>query len=134
LTGFTAVQRQLVRKRAGNGDPAEARCEATGVWLGEHGGEIQHRRARGMGGSRLRNRLSNAALLSCEAHRICESRDTRMYAMGFWLRAGDDPESKAIRLHGRRLVWLDDEGSYRDRDGRLLCSVPAGGDMWSPGF
>ena len=102
-----------IRTRAGNGDPDQARCEATGIWLGRHGGEIQHIRARGMGGSQLRNVISNGVLLSREAHRRAEARVPHMRAMGFWLLSGDPPSP--IMLHGEQggvTVWLSDDGRY----------------------
>ena len=124
-TGFTAKDKLLIRTRAGNGDPDQARCEATGVWLGAHGGEYQHIRARGMGGSRLRNNVANGVLLSPEAHRLAESRDEHMHAMGFWLLSSDPPSP--IMLHGLQggiLVWLDDAGHYLDASGRVIGGAP----------
>ena len=45
-TGFSDEVKALCRARA------RFHCEACGIWLGEHGGQIQHRLARGAGGSR----------------------------------------------------------------------------------
>ena len=113
-TGFSPKVKLQARTRAGNGDPDEARCEATGVWLGRYGGEIQHRDARGMGGTSnpVTNSIVNAVLLSKEAHRLAESRDAHMNAMGFWLRNGQDPRTEPIRLHGGGTAWLAPDGRY----------------------
>lgn len=120
-TGFSLAVKLLIRTRAGNGDPDQARCEATGAWLGRHGGEFQHIRARGMGGSRQRNNVGNGVLLSPEAHRLAESRDPGMHAMGFWLFSHESPQP--VMLHGLQggvLVGLDDEGHYLDAAGNIL--------------
>jgi hypothetical protein len=120
-TGFSAKDRLLIRTRAGNGDPAMARCEATGVFLGLHGGEIQHIQARGMGGSRRRNNVGNGALLAPAAHALAESRDEHMHAMGFWRYSYEPPGP--VMLHGQDggvLVGLDDEGHYLDAAGNII--------------
>jgi hypothetical protein len=107
-----------VRTRAGRGDPDAAHCEATGVWLGRYGGEVQHRDARGIGGTFRpeANSIVNAALLSLEAHRLAESRDREMNARGFWLRNGEDPALTPVKLRlldGSELdAWLTPEGGY----------------------
>ena len=128
-TGFSAATRLLIRTRAGNGDPDEARCEACAVWLGRYGGECQHIQARGSGGSRLRNRVSNGALLCGTAldprtcHGKCEARSARMRAMGFWLKQSD-PRGP-VMLHGDQggaCVWLTDDGFY-SMDNPLLVSA-----------
>lgn len=117
-TGFSPAVKLAVRSRAGNGDPDDARCEATGVWLGRHGGEIQHRDARGMGGTSLEvtNSVVNAALLSTEAHRLAESRDEGMNEEGFWLKNGQDPAATPILLHiteqSGATAWLTAAGGY----------------------
>ena len=114
-TGFTARQKLIIRARAGNGDPDQARCEATGVFLGRYGGEIQHRVARGMGGSRSRNHISNGVLLSREAHRLAETRDPHMHAAGFWLLSAQDAGTEPIMPHGEQggvCAWLTDSGEY----------------------
>lgn len=116
-TGFTPATKLLIRTRAGNGDPDQARCEATGVWLGRHGGEIQHRNARRLGGSRLRNNVANGVLLSKAAHRLAESRSAHMHAAGMWLLSTEDSLQEPIMLHGLQggvTVWLTDDGQYAD--------------------
>ena len=116
MTGFSPRVRKLARTRAGNGDPFNACCEATGVWLGEYGGEIQHRDARGMGGTSdpAANSIVNAVLLSKEAHRLAESRDKGMNERGFWLKNGQAPALTPVTLFGGVEVWLTPEGAYSD--------------------
>ena len=120
-TGFSRAVKLAVRTRAGDGDPDNARCEATGVWLGRYGGEIQHRRARGMGGTSdpVTNSIVNAVLLSKEAHRLAESRDEGMNAEGFWLRNGEDPALTPILLHSQNgsgmTVYLGEDGLYHEQ-------------------
>jgi hypothetical protein len=119
-TGFSRAVKLLIRARAGNGDPDQARCEACGIWLGRHGGQCQHIHARGTGGH---SRASNGALLcgtpQSGCHGACESRGTggdgseRMRAMGFW-RLSTDPV-QPVMLHGADggvTVWLADDGGY----------------------
>jgi len=114
-SGFTPKVKLQIRTRAGGGDPAQARCEATGVFLGEHGGEYQHIVARGMGGTSdpVKNSAANGCLLSPEAHRIAEARDPHMREMGFWLPQGTDPRAEPMMLHGTGpLVWRSEDGEY----------------------
>ena len=98
-TGFSRTVKLACRARAGNGDAEQARCEACGIWLGRYGGEIQHRKARGSGGTSLGviDSTVNAALLCGSGamrtgcHGLCEDRDEDMKKRGFWLKAGQDP-------------------------------------------
>ena len=68
-TGFSAAVKLAIRTRAGQGDPNAASCEACGRWLGR-GGEVQHIQARGMGGSRRRNVVTNGVLLCARHHTL----------------------------------------------------------------
>jgi hypothetical protein len=111
-TGFPRGVKAAVRERAGGGDIDEARCEATGAWLGRHGGEIQHRDARGMGGSKRANTIVNAALLAAAAHRLAEARDGGMNERGWWLRNGQDPALTPVTLWDGRVVLLTPDGGY----------------------
>jgi hypothetical protein len=131
---FTPKVKLLVRKRAGRGDVFEAACEACGKWLGEHGGEIQHRDARGMGGSKdpVVNSAANAALLCGHGaapirsgcHGACEDNDEDMHGMGFWLKEGQDPRTESIMLHGAGrgglTLFLAADGLGPDGTGYLL--------------
>jgi hypothetical protein len=119
-TGFSAKVKLDTRTRAGGGDPEDARCEATGVWLGPYGGEIQHRVARLSGGRGPKapwwfHTAANAVLLSREAHRLAEARDPVLFEAGFWLRSTQDASAEPIMLHdlgGGLTVWLGPGGEY----------------------
>jgi hypothetical protein len=121
-TGFSQATKLAVRTRAGNGDPDEARCEATGVWLGRYGGEIQHRVARLSGGRGPKapwwfHTAANAALLSKDAHRRAEAGDRRLIAAGFALDSTADATAEPIMLAdandgGGVTVWLTPNGHY----------------------
>lgn len=122
-TGFPATVKLQCRKRAGNGVVEDAKCEACGIWLGRYGGQIQHRLARGSGGSSLPIVASvvNAALLcgtpASGCHGRAEDRDEEMRAWGFWLKHGDGwPDEVPIMLHSEHgsgiTVWLSADGEY----------------------
>ncbi len=120
MTGFSPRVRKLVRTRAGNGYPEQACCEACGIWLGEHGGQVQHRLARGIGGSKdpVVGSAANAALMCGTAQSLChgaaESRDPDrdMEARGFVIRHGKgrefDPRHVPLELLGGVRVWLSE--------------------------
>jgi hypothetical protein len=126
VSGFSPRVRKLVRTRAGNGFPEQACCESCGVWLGEHGGQVQHRVARGSGGCKdpVINGPANAALLCGTAftgcHGLAESRkpEHRMEARGFVIRHGKgpefDPRHVPLILLGDVQVWLSEDGRYLD--------------------
>lgn len=123
-TGFSPAVKRAVRVRAGNGDPGAACCEACAVHLGEHGGEVQHRVARGMGGTSnpVLDSIVNAALLCGAAalrtgcHARAEARNADMHERGFWLRRGEDPAAVPIKTASPLgfwvTVWLDADGGY----------------------
>jgi hypothetical protein len=121
-TGFSPAVKLKVRTRAGDGDPDDARCEATGVWLGRYGGEIQHRVARLSGGRGPKapwwfNTAANAALLSKDAHRRAEAGDRHLIAAGFALDSTADATAEPIMLAdtndgGGVLAWLTPNGHY----------------------
>ena len=123
---FSAAVKLQCRKRAGRGDVEDAQCEACAVWLGLYGGQVQHRLARGSGGSSLPivRSIQNAALLCGTpfegCHGKCEKdRSERMRAAGFWLKHGDGwPDEVPILLNcevesGSGItVWLTVDGEY----------------------
>lgn len=112
MTGFSPRVRRLVRTRAGGGDAHDACCEACGIWLGEHGGQVQHIVARGMGGCKLPvigSPANGAALCGLTArdgcHGLAERRDRTMRERGFWLPQGTDPRLMPMTLFGGVVVW-----------------------------
>jgi 5-methylcytosine-specific restriction protein A len=121
---FTRKVRLQCRTRAGNGDPDNARCECCGCFLGRREGQVQHRLARGSGGSGnpVVASLANAALLCGTAQTLChgdaESRDPArdMEATGFVIRHGAgpafDPRYVPIALSSQfgsgMTVWLSE--------------------------
>ena len=124
-TGFPPAVRKAVRERAGNC------CEACGIYLGEHGGQIQHRLARKSGGRHGAMRavvssVMNAVLLCgtpfTGCHGECEGRgrpgDRDMLAEGFRLEEGQDPAAEPVRLHSESgsgcTKWLTPDGLYSD--------------------
>ena len=119
-TGFSRTVKLAVRVRAGNGDAGEACCEACGCWLGRACGEIQHRKARGMGGTSLgvTDSIVNGVLLCGSGalrtgcHGKCENRDRRMQARGFWLESGQDPVTEPIRPTPAIALYLLLDGTY----------------------
>ena len=126
MTGFSPRVRKLVRTRAGGGDAANACCESCGIWLGEHGGQLQHRLARGSGGSKdpVVGSAANAVLLCGTPQSLChglaESRDPKhgMERRGFVIRHGVgpafDPRYRCVNLFGDVDVWLSMDGRYLD--------------------
>ena len=117
-TGFSPAVKLAARTRAGGGDPTDARCEADGVWLGLHGGQVHHRMNRQMGGSRTRNTIQNAALLCGDPYTGCHGAATReeqrMRDRGFVLNSGQNPLLVAIRPYGAGQAprWLTAGGGY----------------------
>jgi hypothetical protein len=113
--GFLPATKKAIRRRAGH------RCEACGCPVPPGFGNIQHRSARKMGGSRLAwvNSVVNGVLLCGTPftgdHGLCESRDTHMHAQGFWLEQHEHPAEVPIMLHGEFggvLAWLTPAGGY----------------------
>jgi hypothetical protein len=123
---FSAAVKLQCRTRAGNGCAEDAQCEACGVWLGTHLGEIQHRLARGSGGSSdpVVSSIVNAVLLcgsgalKTGCHGKCEKRYEDMHTEGFWLKHSEEehPAWTPILLHSSGgsggTYWLTADGSY----------------------
>jgi hypothetical protein len=118
-TGFSEAVRKLTRKRA------QYCCEADGMFLGEHGGQVQHIVARGKGGTSdpVIDSVVNAALLCgtpfTGCHGLCEARDPRMKAEGFYLDHGQDPAAEPFLWHAPGdgsgvLKWRTADGGYSD--------------------
>ena len=121
---FSPAVRLMIRTRAGHGDIDNACCEACLTWLGEHGGQIQHIKARGMGGSRdpeLGSPVGGALLCGTPmsgCHGLCEAWDPGMYAAGFWIRFAERLGAKPIRAGWRTGTWTERwllaDGTYGD--------------------
>jgi hypothetical protein len=129
---FTARVKRLVRRRAGRGDPFDARCEGCWKWLGIDAGEFQHRAARGAGGCRdgVVNGPANCLLLCRSCHWEAEERrrDLSQDGAGFWIGHGSgpdyDPRLAAVMLGALGdsgvTVWLAADGLGPDGTGYLL--------------
>ena len=127
-TGFSRAVKLAARTRAGGGDPDEAACEYCGAWLGRYGGEIQHRLARGAGGSKsaVVNGITNAAVLCREHHALAERRDEGMRVRGWWIRSGKGPDCdpRFVPVLSRTAGgdsgprWLTGAGGVTDADPR----------------
>lgn len=116
-TGFSPAVILAARTRAGGGDPAQARCECHGHFLGLHGGEIQHIIARAMGGTSLTeiNSVQNAAVMCEPGHALAEARDPEMYERGFWRKRSEKVGAAPLMLHGADggfTRWLTGDGGY----------------------
>jgi hypothetical protein len=126
---FSKKTRLLIRTRAGQGRPFDASCECCGTWLGEHGGDYQHRVARGAGGCRdeVVNGPAGGVLLCRPCHQRAEAREDDMGmgldGKGFWLKHGTtpayDPRNVPVVLHGRAKVYLAPDGIGLDGSGYL---------------
>lgn len=115
-TGPSAAVRKLVLDRDG------MQCAACGVSMTGRPASIQHRRARGMGGTvdPSANLPSNLVLLCGDGitgcHGLAESRNPDMHARGFWLWSWENPAEMPVMLaseHGSGFTaWLTDSGDY----------------------
>lgn len=117
-TGPSRKVRALVMAREGNC------CAACGTSIAGRPYSVQHRVARGIGGTPdpAANLPSNLVLLCGSAttpgscHLACEQRDPHMHGRGFWLWSWEDPALVPVMLaseHGSGItVWLDDAGGY----------------------
>lgn len=130
-TGFPRAVKLLARTRAGGGDPEQAVCECCGKWLGLYGGQIQHRIARGIGGSKSRviNGITNAAVLCGNRYEGCnqkaEDREQAMKDAGWYIPDGKGPEHdpRLVPVISRRDdLWLPPE--WFTEDGRRVTEAP----------
>jgi hypothetical protein len=117
-TGFSRAVKTLIRQRA------QDHCEACGIYLGKFG-QCQHIVARGSGGTSdpVIDSVVNGALLCgtpfTGCHGLCEARDPRMEAEGFWLKRGKDPAAEPFLWHAPEdgsghLLWRTADGEYSD--------------------
>lgn len=116
---FSAKTREVIYQRA------ERCCERCGRYA--YGGSIQHRKARGMGGSKdpRKSAVSNGALLCGSAttpdgcHTWTEDRRNRDQAEAdgwFIPQTGPDPVNVPIEHVTLGRVWLSDDGMYLFED------------------
>jgi hypothetical protein len=117
-TGPSRKVRALVMAREGHA------CAACGISITGRPYSVQHRVARGLGGTSdpAANALPNLVLLCGSAttpgscHALCESRDEDMRGRGFWLWSWEDPALIPVMLaseHGSGItVWLTAGGTY----------------------
>jgi hypothetical protein len=97
-------------------------CQACGAGITGRPYSIQHRDARGMGGTSnpAANSPSNLVLVCGSAttpgscHLACEQRDPEMHSRGFWLKRGEDPERVPVMIAGPGYLiaaWLLPDGT-----------------------
>ena len=114
-TGPDRTTRELVLER----DDYACACCGNSVLYGPY--SLQHRAARGMGGtSRLEiNSPVNLITLCGSAtspggcHLACEQREIRLNELGFWLRSGQDPATTPVAHAGYGWVLLLPDGDVR---------------------
>lgn len=96
-------------------DRADRCCERCGIYA--YGGAIQHRLARGMGGSKnpAKSAVSNGVLMCAPCHAWVEDRRNRAQAEAdgwFIPQDGPDPALVPIRHVHLGFVYLDPAGMY----------------------
>jgi hypothetical protein len=111
VTGVAARVRELVLDRDGY------HCLGCGVdvrtvrWY-----SLQHRRARGVGGSNGPENLATVcgSATSPGCHLLCEARDLEMTARGLYVPSWNDPADVPVILWTGRMVYLTEAGTYGD--------------------
>jgi hypothetical protein len=94
------------------------------VFCGAPAVDVQHRHARGSGGTgnaRVAYGLANLICLCRSCHRDAEDRTEETRLAGLWLRSGLDQDPRAVPVRYRRgtsaeLVWLTDDGDLLDHN------------------
>lgn len=122
MTGFTPTVRAIILDRD-NGSCVRCGLQClwwNGIrWVQTAEYSIQHRRPRGMGGSKdlATNRPTNGVVLCGSAttgcHHHVESNRAEAYDDGFLVHQGIDPEAIPVRHHQLGLVYLTNEGYGR---------------------
>lgn len=109
-SGFSAHVKSLALKRS------EGACEVGLPGCTVQGQDLQHRRARGAGGSRRpdTNEVSNALVVCRSCHNRIEAREAYADVNGWWLPqwtdgAPTDPKCVRVLWFGS-WVFFDDEG------------------------
>lgn len=106
-TGPTRLQRNAVHRRSGG------RCEVCALDLTSGGGQIHHRKPRGMGGTKdpAINSPANLIHVCPDCHRAIEANRTHAYQAGLLVRATHDPAATpVVTIHG--VVTFDDVGGW----------------------
>lgn len=107
---FSRPVRDLMFRRCGG------LCECCGGPLPEKGWTAQHRRARGMGGTRRTMTAADGIAVHdrpCH-HEVIEAHPERAAIMGWRVHQADDPETAPLVLPDRRRVLLTIDGRYVD--------------------
>jgi 5-methylcytosine-specific restriction endonuclease McrA len=90
----------------------EGRCQACGIFVMREWKSIQHRKARGTGGT---NNMSNLVLMCGSAttgcHRLAENRDSVMLRRGFWVPSWLEPAAVPVERWDGTLILLNDDGT-----------------------
>lgn len=105
-TGFSPPVRAIIHARSGG------RCE---YWCSDRAIEVQHRRARGAGGTTWPgiNLPSNGLDLCRHHHAWAETRDLVAKQAGLWVSRYDNPALVPLVLPGMPPKWLTDDGDYQ---------------------
>jgi len=107
------VRHEVIRRDAN-------RCRWCGLWVDTSAGwySLQHRRARGAGGTSRpeSNYAANLVLVhgtgTTGCHGDIESKPAEAAARGFRLTQQQDPRHEPIILTGGKRLWLDDDGGF----------------------
>lgn len=111
-TGPSRAVRAAVWAREGGA------CAACGTSLAGWAYSVQHRAARGIGGTSdpAANRAPNLVLLCGGAltgcHGLAEARDPVMHSRGFWIYSWESAALYPVALAGGATVWLGEDGTY----------------------
>lgn len=117
-TGPSRQVRELVLARDG------LTCVCCGQWTG-WSRNLQHRKARGMGGTTdpMANSPVNLLNMTPECHQRVERRGTEDHAKGYWLRQDEDPAMVPV------MVFLSPgcgDIAWPTVDGHWVFEAPAG--------
>jgi len=95
-----------------------SRDDAQCVACGELAVDVQHRIARGNGGTRdssIAYGMPNLISLCRACHETCEARDRHMHAAGYWLYSWQDPVHEPVMLQGfggGQIAWPSCDGEW----------------------
>jgi hypothetical protein len=101
-------------------------CASCGIAISQGWYSVQHRKARGVGGT---NDLSNLVLLCGSAtspgcHRKCEDRDLDMRERGFWIPSwGGEPAEIPIVTWDGRVVYIAGDGTWSFTAPKILTTA-----------